>query len=92
MTSTSVTTSFEANTSAQALEALQQVLCIRYLVRFQGGQAIRALINSSSKVNAMTPAYVAKLGLTTRKTSVGALEIDGSPLKTHGMTLAKFSL
>ncbi len=40
----------------------------------------------------MTPAYAAKLGLTTRKTSVGAQKIDGSPLETHDMTLAKFLL
>ncbi len=40
----------------------------------------------------MTPAYAAKLGLITRKTSVGAQKIDGSPLETHGITSAKFSL
>ncbi len=40
----------------------------------------------------MTPAYTAKLGLTTQKTSVGAKKIDGLPLETHGMTSAKFSL
>ncbi len=40
----------------------------------------------------MTPTYAAKLGLTTRKTSVGAQKIDGSPLETHGMTSARFAL
>ncbi len=40
----------------------------------------------------MTPAYTAKLGLTTRKTSVGAQKIDGSPLETHGMASARFLL
>ncbi len=40
----------------------------------------------------MTPAYAVKLGLTTRKISVGAQKIDGSPLETHDMTSAKFSL
>ncbi len=65
---------------------------IRYPVRFQEGQAIRALINFGSEVNAMIPTYAAKLGLTTRKISVGAQKIDGSPLETHGMTSAKFSL
>ncbi len=40
----------------------------------------------------MTPAYAAKLGLTTRKTSIGAQKIDGLPLETHGMALARFSL
>ncbi len=40
----------------------------------------------------MAPAYAEELGLTTRKTSVGALKIDGSSLETHGMALARFSL
>ncbi len=40
----------------------------------------------------MTPAYIAKLGLTAQKTSVGVQKIDGSPLETHGMALARFSL
>ncbi len=40
----------------------------------------------------MTSAYATKLGLTTEKTSVGAQKINGSPLKTHDMALARFSL
>ncbi len=40
----------------------------------------------------MTPAYTAELGLTTRKTSVGAQKIDGSPLETYNMVSASFSL
>ncbi len=40
----------------------------------------------------ITPAYVAELGLTTRKTSVGAQKIDGLPLETYGMVSASFSL
>ncbi len=40
----------------------------------------------------MTPAYVAELGLITRKTSVGAQKIDSSPLETYGMVSASFSL
>ncbi len=40
----------------------------------------------------MTPTYVAKLGLTTRKTSVVAQKIDGLSLKTHGIVSARFSL
>lgn len=38
----------------------------------------------------MTPAYIAKLGLTTWKTIVKAEKIDGSLLETYGMTLAIF--
>ncbi len=40
----------------------------------------------------MTSAYAAKLGLTARKTSVGAQKIDGSPLETYGMASASFLL
>lgn len=40
----------------------------------------------------MTPTYVAKLDLTIWKTSVKAQKIDGSPLKTHGIALARFLL
>ncbi len=65
--------------------------CIRYPVQFQNNE-VQALIDSGSKFNAMTPAYATKLGLTTRKTSVGAQKIDGSPLETYGMVTASFSL
>ncbi len=91
-TSTSVIASSEADANSQASEALQGVPCIWYPVRFQENQAIRALIDSGSEVNAMTLAYAAKLGLTTRKTSVGTQKIDGLPLETHGITSAKFLL
>ncbi len=38
----------------------------------------------------MIPVYAAKLGLTSKKTSVKAQKIDGLPLETHGMALARF--
>lgn len=50
-------------------EGLQHLLCIRYLVKFQKDE-VQAVIDSDSKVNAMTPAYAAKLGLPNQKTSV----------------------
>ncbi len=40
----------------------------------------------------MNPAYAAELGLTARKTNVGAQKIDGSPLETYGMASTSFSL
>ncbi len=88
----SVTTSLKAHASVQALEALQQVSYIWYRVWFQEDQPIRALINSGSEVNAMTPAYAAKLGLTTWKTSIGAQKIDGLPLETYNMASLRFLL
>ena len=72
-------------------EALQRVPCIRYPVQFQANQ-VGALIDSGSEVNAMTPAFAAKLGLSIRPTGIGAQKIDGSTLKTYGMVIAGFSI
>ncbi len=74
-----------------SLKALQRVPYIRYPVQFQA-QPIEALIDSGIEVNAMTPAFAAKLGLSIRPTSVGAQMIDGSPIATYGMAVAAFSL
>lgn len=49
------------------------------------------MVDFGSKVNAMTPAYVAKLGFTIRKTNVGAQKIDYSPLEIHDMASMIFS-
>ncbi len=40
----------------------------------------------------MTLAYIAELGLTNWKNSVGAQKIDDLSLKTHNMASARFSL
>lgn len=43
---------------------LKRILCIYYLLYFWKDIAnIKALINSDSKVNIMTSAYISKLGL-----------------------------
>ena len=54
--------------------ALARVSCIHYLLRFRKNNQneMRTLINSGSKVNAMTPAYALKLGLRVRQTDVRA--------------------
>ena len=74
--------------------ALQCVPCIHYPVQFQGGQAveIRALIDSGSKVNVITPAFVAKLILFIHPTGIGLQKIDGSARKTYSMGIAGFSI
>ena len=64
---------------------------IRYLVQFQA-QQVEALINSGSEINAITPVFAAKLGLSTPPTGVGAQKIDGSLLATYGMAVAAFLL
>ena len=50
------------------------------------------LLDSRSKLNAMTPVYAAKLGLRPWPTNVDAQKIDDLALTTHGMASASFSL
>ena len=70
---------------------LERVPCIRYPVRLRKDQdEVEALIDSGSEVNAMHPAYAAKLGLRVREADVGAQKIDGSHLDTFGMVIAGF--
>ena len=72
---------------------LDRVLCIHYPVCFRKDQdEVPALINSGSEVNAMTPTYTSKIGLTVRPTNVGAQKVDGSTLETFGMVLASFQV
>ena len=71
--------------------SLDWVPYIYYPLRFQKDTVeVKALIDSGSEVNAITPAYASKLGLWVCQTDVGALKIDGSTLKTFGMVLASF--
>ncbi len=79
--------------SEASIGPLQCVPYIRYLVQFQEDQPeVKALIDSSSEVNAMTPAFAAKLELRPRPTNVGAQKIDGSSLETHSIASARFSI
>ena len=81
-----------ANKEAQEV-ILDRVPCIHYPVQFQKDkEVIKALINSGSKVIAMTPAYAKQLGLQVQKTDVGAQKIDSSSLRTFGMVIAGFQV
>lgn len=71
--------------------ALDWVSCIHYPVEFKKDE-IRALMDSSSKVNAMTLGYALKLGLKICHTDIRAHKIDSSLLKTFGMVLASFQM
>ena len=72
---------------------LERVPCIHHPLRFQKDlRKTRVLIDLGSEVNAMTPAYAAKLGLGVRKTDIGAQKIDGSTLDTFRMVLADFQV
>ena len=72
-------------------EVIVRVPCIHYPVRFQEEQ-VRALLDSGSKVNTMSPIYTKKLGLKTWKTNVGAQKIDGSALKSFEIIIADFQV
>ena len=77
------------------LKLLEQRVINVYPIQFQKeGQLekVRALIDSGSKVNAMTPAFAARLGLITRATNAGVQKIDGSQLETYGRASAGFLL
>ena len=50
------------------------------------------MLDSGSKVNAMSPAYVQKLDLHIRKTNVGAQNIDASTIETFGMVIVNFQV
>ena len=70
---------------------LDRIPCIHYPIQFKKNK-VWALINSSSKVNAMTSAYASKLGLRVCRTNIGAQKIDGSTFKTFKMVLANFQV
>lgn len=59
----------------------QRVLYIQYLTQF-GQYSIKVPINSGSKVNAIQPRFIKKLGLHIYKTDVGTQKIDNSRLET----------
>ena len=72
---------------------LKRVLYIHYPIQFQGGQKqVRALLNSSSKVNTMNLAYIKNLGFYIRKTNVGAQKIYGSALQTFEIVITDFQV
>ena len=51
---------------------------------------IQALINSGSKINAMTLAYAEKLRFQIQRNYIGAQNIDGSSLNTFEIVIADF--
>lgn len=53
---------------------------------------VRALLDSGSEINAMTPIFIAKLRLRPRRTNVGTQKIDGLALETYGMISTVFLL
>ena len=74
---------------------LKCVFYIYYLVQFKKNRKetqVQALIVSSSKVNAMIPAYASRLYLRVCHTNVRAQKIDGFIFQTFRMVLADFQV
>ena len=75
---------------------LKKIPYIHYLIWFQENQRqedqeqIKALFDSGSKVNAMSPAHAKKLGLKIRNINLGTQKIDDSVLETFGMVITNF--
>lgn len=66
-------------------------LSIQYPLMFKKGHIeVQVLINSDSKVNAMTSIYTTVLWLRVCPTDVGPLKIDKSMLLTYSIVLANF--
>ena len=83
-----------ASKEAPKMRVLDRVSCICYPVYFRKDKSkdVLALLNSRSEVNAMTPAYVAHLGLKVRMINVGVQKIDGCSLVTYGIVIAAFQV
>ena len=93
LVSVSATSLLVTEASKEEYLFLERVPCIHYLLRFCKNTArVRALMDSGSKVNAMSLAYKSTLGLKVYHTDVKAQKIDGSTLKIFGMVLASFQM
>ncbi len=77
-------------TNKKTEEELERVPCIWYSVTFKDQN--KALLNSGSKVNAMSQVFAQQLGLKIPKTNVRAHKIDGTTLETYGIVVSIFSV
>ena len=56
------------------------------------GKDVLALLDSRRKVNVMTLAYVAQLGLKVQKANVNAHTLNGFSLKIYGIVITAFKV
>ena len=83
-----------ASREAPKVRVLDKIPCICYSVQFRKdkGKDVLALLDSRSKVNAITSAYAAHSGLKVRVTDIGVQKIDGSSLATYSIVIAAFQV
>ena len=86
-----ITSALVTGTSKENDVALELILYLYYLIWFKKND-IQAWIESSNKVNAMTLAYISKLGLWVYRTNDRAQKIDGSTLKIFEIVLTSFQV
>ena len=74
----------DTSKEAQEVRVLDKISCICYPIQFQKNKNknILALLDFGSMVNAMTLAYIAKLGLKMQKSNIDTQKIDESSLDT----------
>ncbi len=77
-------------TDKKSEEELERVSCIWYRVTFK--DQTEALLDSGSKVNAMSQAFAQQLGFKIRNTNVGAQKIDGTTLEIYEIIVSTFSV
>lgn len=69
----------------------ERILSILYLMHFKKDQInIQAFLDLGSKINAMTPVYMARLALKVQTIDVKVQKIYGFILKIFGIVLASF--
>ena len=76
------------STTDKKTEKREWVAWIWYSVTFK--DQTKALLDSESEVNAMSPAFAQQLGFKIRKTNVGAQKINGTTLEIYKMIVSTF--
>ncbi len=71
-------------------EKLERISCIWYPITFK--DQTKALLNSKSKINAISQTFAQQLGLKICKTNIGAQKIDSTTLKTYKIVVFIFSV
>lgn len=85
--------SFETSAPNNLNPPFKCIFCIHYLVWFKKDQAkVQTLIDSSNEINAMTLAYIARLGLKIRPINIGTQKLKGSNFKMFEMVIASFQI
>ncbi len=77
-------------TNKKMEEELERVSCIRYPVTFK--DQTEALLDSKSKVNTMSQAFVHQLGFKIYKINVEAQKINKTTLETYKMVVPILSM